>query len=123
MNFEYKLESISINVKLENKRHVKHCYLRVLDSNLVQIKANIYFSQEDAKKITTKKRILDFRANQKIRKKMPWMKMNSYILAKYRKKELYNIKDVDKFYKEKIQEYIPYLVDKHSKLMRLIQLQ
>lgn len=118
MNFEYKLESISINVKLKNKRHVKHCYLRVLDSNLVQIKANIYFSQEDAKKLLQKKESWILEQIKRLEKNA--LNEDEFLyFGKIQKKELYNIKDVDKFYKEKIQEYIPYLVDKHSKLMRL----
>ena len=49
MNFEINLNNSVISVELHNKKHIKHCYLRILRKDLLQIKANRYFTIYDAK--------------------------------------------------------------------------
>ena len=118
MTFEFEVESLVVTVKLENKNNMKHCYLRVLDSKTVHIKAHRFFSQHDAQKLLHKKSTW-------ILNKLKKYEKNSlepdefFYFGKKQSKQIYNILDIDKFYKEKIKEYIPYLVEKHSQNMQL----
>jgi len=112
------VESSVVTVKLEQKRHVKHCYMRVLSKNEIQIKSNIFFTISDAKSLIEKKKTWIIKQIKRLEEKT--LPQDEFLyFGKVQKKELYNVKDVDKFYKEKAQDYIPYLVDKHSKRMNL----
>lgn len=118
MNFQINIDSSVVTVELLNKRHVKHCYLRILDKNTVQIKANIYFTINDAKQLINKKLSWIEKHIKNLEDKS--LEDNEFLyFGKVQEKSTYNVIDVDKFYKEKAQEYIPYLVQKHSKLMDL----
>lgn len=118
MVFQINVESSVVTVKLEQKRHVKHCYLRVLSKDEIQIKSNIYFTKADALKLLDRKK--DWINEQILRLKEKTLPQDEFLyFGKVQKKELYNVTDVDKFYKEKAKDYIPYLVEKHSKRMKL----
>ena len=56
MNFQISLNESIINVELQNKKHIKHCYLRILSKDLLQIKANKYFTVYDAKDLIARKK-------------------------------------------------------------------
>jgi len=118
LDFQINVESSVVTVKLEQKRHVKHCYMRVLSKNEIQIKSNIFFTISDAKSLIEKKKTWIIKQIKRLEEKT--LPQDEFLyFGKVQKKELYNVKDVDKFYKEKAQDYIPYLVDKHSKRMNL----
>jgi len=55
LTFEINVESLELTVKLEKKRHIKHCYLRVLSKDMIQIRSNIFFTKQDAKNLIIKK--------------------------------------------------------------------
>lgn len=118
MEFKINIEKSVLTVKLLNKKHMKHCYLRVLEKDLIQIKANIYFTLTDAKNLIEKKQTW-------IKEQIERLQSNSLkedeflYFGKIQSKDLYKIKDLDNFYKNKAKEYIPYLVEKHSKAMNL----
>jgi len=117
LEFNYNLDSLALTVKLENKKHIKHCYLRVVDSK-VHIKANIYFSKQDAYELIEKKKnwILEI---------LEQSKKNSFeddeflYFGEVKKLKDFKIKNLDNFYKEEIKIIIPPLVEKYSKLMKL----
>ncbi len=54
MSFQIELNEKQVTVKLVNKKNVKHCYIRVLKEDLIEIKSNIYFSLYDAKILVEK---------------------------------------------------------------------
>ena len=56
MSFQIEINNKIVTVKLENKKNIKHCYLRILNSDLIQIRANIYFTIYDAKELINKKK-------------------------------------------------------------------
>lgn len=56
MNFKIELNNFLVDVELQNKKNIKHCYLRVLSDNLIQIKANRYFTILDAKDLIYRKK-------------------------------------------------------------------
>ena len=118
MEFQHNLDSLVVTVTLINKKNIKHCYLRVVNNKEIQIKANIYFSLDDAKDL--------------LKRKKQWLikglnQISTNILAEddflyFGKKEKlidYQITNLDKFYRSKIEEIIPLLVEKYSKLMNL----
>lgn len=118
MNFKIELNNFLVDVELQNKKNIKHCYLRVLSDNLIQIKANRYFTILDAKDLIYRKKDWLIENIQKQNSKK--LKENEFLY--FGEKKLlsdFQIKDLDKFYKEEIQKIIPSLVEKYSNLMQL----
>lgn len=118
MNFKIELNNLLVDVELQNKKNIKHCYLRVLSDNLIQIKANRYFTILDAKDLIYRKKDWLIENIQKQNSKK--LKENEFLY--FGEKKLlsdFQIKDLDKFYKEEIQKIIPSLVEKYSNLMQL----
>lgn len=118
MNFKIELNNLLVDVELQNKKNIKHCYLRVLSDNLIQIKANRYFTILDAKDLIYRKKDWLIENIQKQNSK----KLNESEFLYFGEKKLlsdFQIKDLDKFYKEEIQKIIPSLVEKYSNLMQL----
>lgn len=117
MNFEINIDSRIINVSIINKTNIKHCYLRLLNKDNIEIKANIFFTLDDAKKL--------------ISKKHKWLvkglnKFNSSSLKNNQFYFLGNIEDIFEddfdliaYYKNTALEIMPELVEKHSKRMSL----
>lgn len=118
MNFKIELNNFLVDVELQNKKNIKHCYLRVLSDNLIQIRANRYFTILDAKDLIYRKKDWLIENIQKQNSKK--LKENEFLY--FGEKKLlsdFQIKDLDKFYKEEIQKIIPSLVEKYSNLMQL----
>ncbi|HAC71779.1 MAG TPA: M48 family peptidase [Arcobacter skirrowii] len=118
MNFKIELNNFLVDVELQNKKNIKHCYLRVLSNNLIQIRANRYFTILDAKDLIYRKKDWLIENIQKQNSKK--LKENEFLY--FGEKKLlsdFQIKDLDKFYKEEIQKIIPSLVEKYSNLMQL----
>ncbi|WP_066408656.1 M48 family metallopeptidase [Aliarcobacter skirrowii] len=118
MNFKIELNNFLVDVELQNKKNIKHCYLRVLSDNLIQIRANRYFTILDAKDLIYRKKDWLIENIQKQNSK----KLNENEFLYFGEKKLLSdflIKDLDKFYKEEIQKIIPSLVEKYSNLMQL----
>ena len=118
MEFIHNLDSLVVTVKFENKKHIKHCYLRVINNNLIHIKANINFTYSDVLDLLEKKKKWLIKAlNQS--NKISLNEDEFLYFGEIKKIEDYNIRDIDKFYRETIEKIIPNLVDRYSKLMKL----
>ena len=117
MNFTITIDSREINVKLINKKNVRHCYLRILENNLLQITANRYFTKNDALElIENKKNWL----KKHLSKASKNLKTGEYLyLGEVYKSKFMSQEDILEFYKEKAPEVITPLVEKHSKRMNL----
>lgn len=97
---------------------MKHCYLRVISSDTIQIKANTYFTKFDALDLIERKKDWIVQGLKKVKKNS--LNEDEFLyFGKVQKKSDYLVEDVDEFYKKLAKEYIPYLVDKHSKRMNL----
>lgn len=118
MNFQISLNQNLINVELQNKKHIKHCYLRVLSKDLLQIKANKYFTIYDAKDLINRKKEWILENLKRVENKTL---EDGTFLYLGEKKELkdYKIKNLDTFYKVEIQKYLPQIVEKYSNIMKL----
>jgi len=118
LEFKHNLDSLVVTVKLENKKSIKHCYLRVINNKEILIKANIYFSLEDAKNLLRRKK-------QWLLKGLKQVTSNTLTedeflyFGEVKNLNDYKITNVDKFYRTTIEEIIPALVEKYSKLMNL----
>ncbi len=55
MEFKVLLQEKEVDAKLINKRNVRHCYLRIIENNSIQITANKYFSLDEAKALIKRK--------------------------------------------------------------------
>jgi predicted metal-dependent hydrolase len=85
---------------------------------MVQIRANKYFTLIDAKNLIEKKKKWIEEAVLKLEKKA----LNDdefFYLGEIKNISDFDIKNIDVFYKKEIENYIPFLVDKYSKLMNL----
>jgi len=56
LSFQIEINKKIVTVKLENKKNIKHCYMRVIKDDLIHIRANFYFTIYDAKSLVEKKR-------------------------------------------------------------------
>ncbi|CAM3588907.1 MAG: M48 family metallopeptidase [Aliarcobacter sp.] len=118
MSFQIEIEEKIITVELKNRKNIKHCYLRILKENLIEIKANRYFTLYDAKKLIEKK-------SEWIKSSIKKLSKNSLnedeflYLGEIKKLEDFNIKNLDIFYKKEIQKILPSKVEELSKKMQL----
>jgi len=118
LEFEHNIDSLVLTVKFENKRHIKHCYLRVVNNNLIHIKANINFTYLDALELLERKKNWLIKTLNHVNKSV--LNEDEFLyFGKIKKLDDYNIKDIDKFYRQTIEKIIPNLVEKYSKQMKL----
>lgn len=118
MNFSIVLNSNLVDVELLNKNNIKHCYLRVIKKDLIQIKANRYFTKNDAKKlIEDKKEWINSRLEREQEKSL---NEDEFMLFGEKKlKKDFNIKNLDIFYKDICKLQIPLFIKKYENLMNL----
>lgn len=118
MSFQIEINKIIVTVKLENKKNIKHCYLRILKADLIQIKANKYFTIFDAKDLINRKIQWIESSIQKMSEKS----LNDdefLLLGETKNYNDYNIKNIDKFYRAEIEKVLPQKVEEYSKKMNL----
>ncbi|RZV14847.1 M48 family peptidase [Aliarcobacter butzleri] len=118
MSFQIELNEKQVTVKLVNKKNVKHCYIRVLKDDLIEIKSNIYFSLYDAKILVEKRKNWLENAIKKVSKNA-LLEDEFLYLGEIKKLQDYNIKNLDKFYKNEIEKILPNIVETFSKRMDL----
>ncbi|MCR8709776.1 M48 family metallopeptidase [Aliarcobacter butzleri] len=118
MSFQIELNEKQVTVKLVNKKNVKHCYIRVLKEDLIEIKSNIYFSLYDAKILVEKRKNWLENAIKKVSKNA-LLEDEFLYLGEVKKLQDYNIKNLDKFYKNEIEKILPNIVEIFSKKMDL----
>ncbi|MDN5088362.1 M48 family metallopeptidase [Aliarcobacter butzleri] len=118
MSFQIELNEKQVTVKLVNKKNVKHCYIRVLKDDLIEIKSNIYFSLYDAKILVEKRKNWLENAIKKVSKNA-LLEDEFLYLGEIKKLQDYNIKNLDKFYKNEIEKILPNIVEIFSKKMNL----
>jgi predicted metal-dependent hydrolase len=118
LNFEINLNNSVISVELHNKKHIKHCYLRILRKDLLQIKANRYFTINDAKDLIDRKKDWILENIKRVESKTL---EDGYFLYLGEKKLLsdFAIKNLDSFYKKEIDGFISTFIEKYSNLMQL----
>lgn len=118
MSFQIEINKTIVTVKLENKKNIKHCYLRILNSDLIQIRANKYFTIFDAKELINRKKDWIEASILKMRKKS--INDDEFLfLGEVKKLEEYQIKNIDIFYKNEIKKILPQKVEEFSKKMNL----
>jgi predicted metal-dependent hydrolase len=118
LSFQIEINKTIVTVKLENKKNIKHCYLRILKADLIQIRANKYFTIFDAKDLINRKKDWIEASILKMSKKS--LNDDEFLLLGERKKyEDYKIKNIDTFYRHEIEKILPQKVDEYSKKMNL----
>jgi predicted metal-dependent hydrolase len=118
LSFQIEINKTIVTVKLENKKNIKHCYLRILNSDLIQIRANKYFTIFDAKELINRKKDWIEASILKMRKKL--INDDEFLfLGEVKKLEEYQIKNIDIFYKNEIKKILPSKVEEFSKKMNL----
>ena len=118
MSFQIEINKKLITVKLENKKNIKHCYLRILKNDLIQIRANIYFTIYDAKDLISRKKEWIESSILKMQDKS--INEDEFLLlGEIKKIDEYKIKNIDTFYRHEIEKILPQKVDEYSKKMNL----
>ncbi len=116
MEFEVKINNRVVTINLIRKRTIKYTYLRVLEANLVQVSANIYFTKEDTKLLIERKKAwLEKNLSKKFKNSL--LKNEFYFLGQKHKN--LDERSLDNFYKKESKKIIPSLVDKYSEIMQL----
>ena len=118
MSFQIEINKTIVTVKLENKKNIKHCYLRILKADLIQIRANKYFTIFDAKDLINRKKDWIEASILKMSKKS--LNDDEFMLLGEKKNYVnYKIKNSDTFYRGEIEKILPQKVDEFSKKMNL----
>jgi len=118
LSFQIEINKKIVTVKLENRKNIKHCYMRVLKEDLIQIRANRYFTLYDARNLVEKK--LDWlEASIKKLSKNSLNEGEFLLLGEVKRMEDFRIKNLDLFYKKEIQKILPIKVEEFSKKMQL----
>ena len=118
MSFQIEINKKLITVKLENKKNIKHCYLRILKNDLIQIRANIYFTIYDAKDLISRKKEWIESSILKMQDKS--INEDEFLLlGEIKKIDEYKIKNIDTFYRKEIEKILHQKVQEHSIRMNL----
>ena len=118
MSFQIEINKKLITVKLENKKNIKHCYLRILKNDLIQIRANIYFTIYDAKDLISRKKEWIESSILKMQDKS--INEDEFLLlGEIKKIDEYKIKNIDTFYRKEIEKILSQKVQEHSIRMNL----
>jgi predicted metal-dependent hydrolase len=118
LSFQIEINKKLITVKLENKKNIKHCYLRILKNDLIQIRANIYFTIYDAKDLISRKKEWIESSILKMQDKS--INEDEFLLlGEIKKIDEYKIKNIDTFYRKEIEKILPQKVQEHSIKMNL----
>lgn len=118
MSFQIEINEKIVTVKLENRKNMKHCYMRILKDDLIQIRANAYFTIYDAKKLVEKKLDWIEASIKKLSKNL--IKEDEFLyLGEIRKLDDFKIKNLDLFYKKEIQKILPIFLEEFSSKMQL----
>jgi predicted metal-dependent hydrolase len=119
--FQIELNEKIITVNLIKKRNIKHCYIRVLKDNLVEIKSNIYFTINDAKILVEQRKNWLEKAVKKLSKNR-LLDDEFLYLGNIKKLQDFGIKNpsnLDKFYRSEIEKILPNIVEEFSLKMNL----
>ena len=118
MSFQIEINKTIVTVKLENKKNIKHCYLRILKADLIQIRANKYFTIFDAKDLINRKKEWIESSILKMQDKS--INEDEFLLlGEIKKIDEYKIKNIDTFYRKEIEKILPQKVQEHSIRMNL----
>jgi predicted metal-dependent hydrolase len=117
LNFKVLLNEKQVNAKLVNKRNVRHCYLRIIDKDFIQITANRYFTLDDAKELISRKEEWILKH---LNKKTSTINEDEffYLGEKFEKKD-FNDFDLINFYRTKAPHIITPIVENQAKIMEL----
>ncbi len=117
MNFKVLLHEKEVDAKLINKRNVRHCYLRIVENNSIQITANKYFSVDDAKDLIFRKE--DWILKHLNKKSATISEDEFYYLGeKFEKKDFEDF-DLITFYRNKAASIITPIVNNQANIMQL----
>lgn len=110
------IEERFIDVSFIRKSNIKHVYLKIIDINSLEIRANKYFTIQDAKKLIVKKEAWILKAFERLNDKVANENEYYFLGKRYQKESGF---ELDDFYKNEAIKLLPALVQKHSKLMQL----
>ncbi len=120
MNFIIEIDNEIVTVQFLQKKNMKRCYIKIIDAKTVQIKANIFFTLQDAHDLIQRKFQWLTKHIKTLRKK-ELEDGEFYFLGSICKIEDFNLLPhmIDEFYKIKAKEIIPAIVEKYSNKMNL----
>ncbi|RXJ79681.1 M48 family metallopeptidase [Arcobacter sp. F2176] len=117
MKFKVLLQEKEVDAKLINKRNVRHCYLRIIENNSIQITANKYFSVDEAKDLIKRKEMWILKHLNKKSTKISADKF--YYLGEAFEKKDFTDFDLITFYKSKASSIITPIVNNQAEIMQL----
>jgi len=116
LEFLTNINNKTVTVELNNKRGMKHTYMRLVSSTMIRINSNIYFTEADARDLIEKKKNW-------LEKNLTQLEKNSLAEDEFLflgvKHKNFDNRDLDKFYRKEAQKLIPKIVLEYSKKMDL----
>lgn len=120
LNFTIQIDNEDIMVHFEKSKKMKQCYMKIIDSKNIRIRANWFYTIEDAKAL--------------VHRKMQWLEKHIvslkakvlqphefYYLGSVCLLEDFNLthEKIDTFYQQKAKEILPSIVEKYAQKMNL----
>ncbi len=117
MNFNIIFNKKTITVNLEKKLSMKHTYLKIKDSNNIEIKSNIFFTKKNAISLIHKKQIWIENSFAKLIKKESTKNDFFYLGLKA---NFLNSINADRFYKKEAKILIPKIINEFCHKMQVV---
>ena len=116
LEFNINIYNRKLAVELVRKNSIKHCYLCIKDTQKLQIRANRFFTLDDAHELINKKAQWIIKSLNKYEQRLEKKNKEYYLGIEL---EDGPIEDLDLFYRQKAQEILPSLVEKNANIMGL----
>lgn len=120
MNFTIQIDNEDIMVHFEKSKKMKQCYMKIIDSKNIRIRANWFYTLEDAKGLVARK--IDWLEKHILSLKAKVLQPHEfYYLGRVCLLEDFNLshEKIDMFYKQQAKAILPSIVEKYAQKMNL----
>ncbi len=120
MNFSVKIDNEDITVHFEKSKKMKQCYIRIVDAKTIRIKANWFYTIDDAKALIIRKKVWLEKHIVALKAKL-LQADEFYFLGSVCKLVDFDLvqENLDAFYKQKSKEILPDIVEKYAQKMNM----
>ena len=120
MNFTIQIDNEDIMVHFEKSKKMKQCYMKIIDSKNIRIRANWFYTLDDAKSLVHRKMVWLEKHIVSLKAKV-LQSHEFYYLGRVCLLEDFNLshEKIDTFYKQQAKAILPSIVEKYAQKMNL----